>query len=137
MTKNKNVTNQQGYIALMSAIIISAVLLDITFATSASGYFLRFNGLDQEYKRRSRELAEACKNIILLQLAEGSDSIMAQTVMVGNENCFIITVRRNVPVAGDITIQTRGVVRQAVTNLQVVVAASNFSLISWEELDSS
>jgi len=64
--KNK----QTGYIALISAIIISIMLVGITFGVSQAGYFSRFGSLDAEYKKISKGLAESCINIALLKIAE-------------------------------------------------------------------
>ncbi len=50
----------RGFIALVSAIIISVILLALAVAVSSSTFFARFNGLNREYKRISLGLAESC-----------------------------------------------------------------------------
>jgi len=132
MNINGNKKGQEGYIALMSAIIISAVLVGISVSISTTGFFVRFNVLDAEYKLRSAALAESCVNVALLRLAQNPGLPAAGSVAVGNEYCNIVSVRKNG--SQQIIIQTKGVVREAVSNLQVVISSSNFSLISWEEI---
>ncbi|HVV39082.1 MAG TPA: hypothetical protein VHD31_02030 [Candidatus Paceibacterota bacterium] len=62
---------QKGFIALTSAVIISAVLLTLATTVSATSFFSRFNALNSEYKRTSLGLAESCVNATLLKIAQG------------------------------------------------------------------
>ena len=78
-----------GYIALMSVIIISLILLAFTAVLSMSGYFSRFNVLAGEYKRVSLGLAESCVNVALLKIAQGPTYQGNETVPVGANNCNI------------------------------------------------
>ena len=64
--------NQAGYIALISAIIISIILVGMTFTVSRAGYFSRFGSLDAENKRISKGLAESCVNEALLRIAQNA-----------------------------------------------------------------
>ena len=50
----------QGFIALISAVIISAVLLALATAIGSSTFFARFDALNREFKRLSLGLAESC-----------------------------------------------------------------------------
>jgi len=127
---------QQGYVALISAIIISAVLILISVGASATGFFSRFNVLDGEYKERGNQLAEACVDSELLRLAQNSGDTTTGNVSVGTGSCTVFAVLQNSPSAGEITIKTKAVVQQSVTNIEVVVAAGSLNLISWQELPS-
>ena len=126
---------QKGYIALISALVISALLVVICVAISATSFFLRFNVLDSEYKERSSELAESCVNIALLHLAQNPSNTATGNVVVGDDSCTIFSVQKDYPAAGQTTVQTKAEVRHAVTNFKVTVDV-NLSIISWQELPS-
>jgi len=59
-----------GYIALISAVIISLVLTGLAYMVARSGFFSRFDSLNAEYKRISKGMAESCANLALLELAQ-------------------------------------------------------------------
>lgn len=64
-------TPQRGFIALISAIVISTILLSLAVTLGSSTFFSRFDVLNSEYKRISLGLAEACVNSALGKI--GSD----------------------------------------------------------------
>ncbi len=49
-----------GFIALMTTIMIGAILLLLTAALARSGYAVRYQVLGMEYKTRSRTVSEGC-----------------------------------------------------------------------------
>jgi hypothetical protein len=61
--------NKDGFIALISVIIISFVLLSMTITLNFSGFSGRFNIFDSESKERSDQLADACIASARLTLA--------------------------------------------------------------------
>jgi len=63
------INKQQGFVALLSVIIISFVLVLVATTLSFTGYFTRFNILDSESKKRSESLADACIEQARLELA--------------------------------------------------------------------
>ncbi len=126
---------QPGYIALISVLIISAMLVVMATGISATSFFLRFNILDSEYKQRSSFLAEGCQNVVLFNLSKDINYTSTDNINIGSDSCKIFLVQHNFPSAGQITIQTKAVVQNAATNLQIVVD-TNLNLISREELPS-
>lgn len=95
--------HNKGYIALMSAIIISLILVGMTFSISTGGYFSRFNVLNSEYKRISLGLAESCVNSALLRVSQDYNYLPAavgDSVDVGAETCLIKSVTYGPEVAG-------------------------------------
>jgi Tfp pilus assembly protein PilX len=62
--------NQRGFVALISVIIISAVLLFLMVTAAAIAFRGRFNTLDYENKKISVGLAEACVQTAMLKLAQ-------------------------------------------------------------------
>ncbi len=90
MNRKPKTKNESGFIALMAVIVISAVLLSITFSVSAGGYFTRFNVLNGEFKRISLGLAESCVDVALLKIGEQYTTYTGnETIPVGTQNCKI------------------------------------------------
>lgn len=130
--KFKKSKSSAGFMALMSVIIISVVLLLIASTLSMTGFSGRLNILDSEYKERSLALAEACVDTALLRLAQ--DAIYAgglPSVSVGTDSCDI---RNFNPSLDPIIIETKATFQKAVTNLRVKVAKTDLSVISWQEV---
>jgi cytoskeletal protein RodZ len=124
-----------GYIALISAIIISAVLVILAVSISQTGFLARFNVADSEYKKQSSALAEACIDTALLRIAQDPTvSATSSPVNIGSNSCNIVSVQPGPPYTSTpLTIQTQGVFQDAVTNIQVKVNADTLSLLSWQE----
>jgi len=132
--------NQDGFVALISAIIISVMLLIIAVTIGMTGIFGRFNVLDSESKERSIGLAEACVDTAILKLSIDKDYLLIPAdhsiPIIGSDTCNIvsilpISIPRNFP----ITIQTQAIVNKSYTNL-VVVIDSDYAIVSWEEESS-
>ena len=124
--------NNSGYIALISSIIISILVLGIALAISSAGYFSRFDILKNEFKERSSALAEACVDTALLKLAQNQSYNGNENISVGNDQCSILATE-NAPGQKKI-IKTKATFQNAVTNLKVTVNNADLSVIYWEEL---
>ena len=128
---------QGGYIALISAVIISSLLLIITFTVNFSNFFARFNILDSEYKKVSTGLAEGCADTAILELSKdnawqpngGAGDML---VSIENKSCKICEVSNS---GAQKIIRTRAVYQKAHTNLEVTITAngSNITVDSWLE----
>lgn len=137
--KNKSFDNQSGFMALMSAIIISVVLIAITVGLSMNGFFVRSNVLNSEYKNVSSQLAEGCADGALLNLINNpAYNPSNQLYPVGSNNCTIVSVT---PSGSQRIIKTQGIYpssgpEQSYTDLQVTVTPSPGSMTvnAWEEL---
>ena len=130
-----------GFIALISAIIISAVLLVVTVTLSYSSFFARYNLLDSEYKDRSSALAEGCVDAALLKLANdpnyyannertliGSDECHIKQICLPSSNCS------KAPLSGQQIIETYANFQNACTNLSVAINQNTLAVQSWEEV---
>lgn len=132
MIKHK-LKNNNGFMALMSAIIISAVLLLIVTSLSFTGFYTRSNILDSELKEKSSALAEACVDTALLKLANdplyappsGGEYIKVDEV--SNEACTIKSI------SGSIIKTKANYNNKYFTNLEVRFNGGDLSVISWEE----
>jgi len=65
--------SQRGFIALMSTIVMAAILLSIMASTQFASFYARSDALGIENQRAALALAESCVNIALLALATSSD----------------------------------------------------------------
>lgn len=63
----------RGFIALISAIIISTVLLSVAATLDQGVFFTRFDGLNGEYRTIARHLADSCVQAALLKLRDDYD----------------------------------------------------------------
>jgi len=136
--KLKHYRNQEGFVALISVIIIAAILIVLVALIATSSFFTRFNVLDYENKKVSASLAEACAEIALVNLAKdptvypGSIPAAGQQITVDTgKTCKICSVTASSPY----TIVTRAKYNKAYTNLTVVgtLSLSNFDVTSWSE----
>ena len=117
-----------GFMALISAIIISILLLGVTLTISLTGFFSRFNVLDSESKERSIGLAEACVDAAVLDYT--TNDTIASEYPVEGETCYI---KDWSDISTTLTLITQGEVNSAYTNIKVVIKLSDMSIISWEE----
>ena len=132
MIKNK----KNGFIALISVIIISFVLLLIAITLNFIGFYGRFNILDSENKERSAELADACIETARLNLAlnntySGNDIVVN---IINNEKC---EYDANLSNSQEIT--AHACVNNAHTYYKATVntSDSNIPITSFEELPTS
>ena len=91
---------QRGFIALISSVVISTILLGLALTAGASGALSRIDALNSEYKRVSLALAESCANTALLKIAQNYNYTpgAGETVSIGTdgqgrpETCTILAV---------------------------------------------
>ena len=132
-----------GFVALVSVIIISAILLTMIFVLGASSFFARFDALDQESKRVSLGLAEACANMAMVKLAQNSSYVPASggDCVSVSDTCgaFGATrVCRICQVSGALTktILVRARYNGAYTTISVsgTIGSTNFNVTNWSEI---
>lgn len=126
--------NQSGYIALISVIIISLLLMTISVAVSFSGFFSRFSILDNEYKVISNGLAEACANTAILKVAADWSYVNSspETIAVGASSCQIISIQNSSSGSQKIVL-VQATWQKSYTNLEIKIS-NPISIDSWKEL---
>jgi hypothetical protein len=124
----------KGFIALITAIVLSLVLLTITVVVNQSGFFVRQSELTSEFKEQSLNLAKGCVNSALLKLHIDQNYVGNESVQIGTESCAIRPLLRDIPATDTLTIETQAIVHQATTNLRVVVTTPDFTVQSKYEL---
>jgi hypothetical protein len=129
MTRNKK--SNSGFIALMSAVIISVLLLLMAANLGTNGFYNRFNILDSELKERSSALAEACADTALLKLANDSTYVGPETVIVsGTDTCTIDTTTPINPRVFNVHANYNN----SYTNLQITIDVPTVIVNRWEEI---
>lgn len=135
----KKINSQSGYIALISAILISVSLLTLVIAVSFEGFYSRFSVLESEQKEISAYLAESCVNTAILKIAQDKNYSGNEDIRVGKLGCRIFSVYEfdnNNPFPPDYIIEAQGTSSDAYTNLEVQIEPSDSSIVSWTEVPS-
>ena len=135
----KNSKNKKGFIALMSVIILSVLLIVVTFTLSTSAFFTRFNVLNSEYKNISSNIADGCVDVALLNLInDHAYDPTNETVTIGTNTCTIVSIT---PLSSPRTIKVQSIYpetgsKRSYTNLEVVVTQTMSSMVvnSWKEV---
>lgn len=134
LKSNKN----GGFVALVSAVIISLVLLTLIVGTGERGFSSRFNILNSELKAMSSGLAEACVETAILKLAENDtytiNPATPEWIPVGDQGCEISSVD---PSVNPIVINTHATSSPIVAHTKLEVKIDRpapFIINSWQEI---
>lgn len=95
MKKSIYNNKQKGFVALVSTLIITIVMMLVITRASTSSFFARFDVLGSEFKRRSLGLSEACLNAALLKIAQNynyAPTSGGEVIQVGQDYCAIRSV---------------------------------------------
>ena len=132
---------EQGFVALMSVIIISAIVLMYLFTVGTAAFFNRFDTLDNENKRISLGLAEACVNASMLRMSQGTpaNGICISTLggtCGGIDPQLVCKICTTISGAGTATTTTHAVWRGAFSTVQAVfdTAPGSYKIKDWREL---
>jgi hypothetical protein len=128
----KHHRDERGYIALISILILSAVLLVTTLSLAQFGIASRYFILDLEYKTVSEKLAEGCVHIARIRAYNDPtyEVNSPTTIAIGDGTCTFESVS---PSGDETTIEVSNTSGNAVTNYEVVVDNTNGDFLSWEE----
>ncbi|MES3005822.1 MAG: hypothetical protein V4664_02650 [Patescibacteria group bacterium] len=122
-----------GFIALITTIIISIILLTIITGVSAMSFGLRFNILNSELKTKSTRLAEACAETAILNLVQNSSYGGRETIFVKGSPCYICQVDT---LGVNKVIYTQASSSNMYSNLKVQIEPTSGRVISWLETNS-
>ncbi len=120
----------QGFVALMSAIIISAVLMLTVVAGALSGIYARSNVLDAELKSRSRAVADACLEQALLLVTNNPSYADTEYQKFNDLDACELTITGAAPTK---TFVIQGSSTNAVTNLSATYDTGTKALTSLAE----
>jgi hypothetical protein len=122
--------DEKGFIALISVIIVSAILMLVATTLSLGGFFTRFNVFNSEIKDRSNALAEACVDEAFIQTAKNPSYSGGDTLTFTDGDCQISTFTPSTV----ITFKTKGRFQNSHTNFLISYNTASHSVISWEEI---
>lgn len=115
--------NNKGFIALISVVIISFVLLLVATTLGLKGFFSRFNVLDSENKAKSAGLANGCIEAARLKLANNTSF-----TTLSDTDIFINTEKCTYRISSGGKIKAWSIVNKAQTYYGVIVDTGNPSL---------
>ncbi len=124
---------KDGFVALISVLLIATILLLIVSTLNFTGYVARVSVLDSELKEMSQSLAEGCLNIGIIKLAGNSNLTLTtpETHSINNYPCQIISIQANGYYK---TIVTQAIVNDIYTNLKTDIDPTSLKVVSQIEL---
>ena len=145
--------SRRGFVALISATLMSLILVGLAVTSATAGFFSRFNVLSVEFKHIADGLTESCANAALLKISQDytyAPSGGGEVVQVGVESCVIesVTYVADAPNHRETaTIKVHGTHRKSFSSLTIKAIIqdpmlaptslpfpSNISIISWENM---
>lgn len=122
-----------GYVATISAIIITGIVLAVAVAFSSGNFLGRFDSQNVETKDLSWYIAHSCLEYARARLSRGSYS-GNEIVPVGTYQCSILSLTQN---ATSTIIRSTATVNGKSSNLRLTVNNSTLRTIQLEEVTSS
>lgn len=126
-----SVSRNGGFIALLSALIVSATIIVIILTLGQRAYLHRINTADAYFKTRSRALAYGCAETALLKLTSNSSYAGNEIINVASDTCKIISVTSG---GSGRVISVQGAYQNSYTDYKVTVATSTVSILGLEEV---
>lgn len=122
--------NKEGYIAIISAIIITAILAVIALVFSSSNFLGRFDTENAEMKDVSRELTHGCLEYARLQLSLNNSYAGGELRTIASSTCYILWVQTQ---GQNKIVQATSTVNNKNTNLKLTINGTTLKTISEEE----
>ena len=114
-----------GFVALMSVIIISVIILSLVLSVSASSFYARFDAQGSEFKGISLALAESCMQMALLKISQDRSyrpGVDGEVVTVNDTSCTIDSVIVLHPTSPEmLLVRTRGQYQHSFSNLEATI----------------
>jgi hypothetical protein len=152
--KNKNILQKKkGFVALLSAIIIAALLVGLSLTVSNSEFAAESSVLDSELKKTSAYLADSCADSALYNISHeytytvpvhGQDITVASntcsivSIMYGTENTSTHSKLATIQVSATYrTVQTRETIIAQIHNpsySKALLTDRDITIVSWTEL---
>lgn len=110
--------NEQGFVALISTIIITALLLILVVSLSTAAFALSSSGIEAADMVRARAVAQSCGRLTLLRLAADPKFTGNSTIYIYGHQCKVGAI----DFSGDsLKFQTSVVVSHAVAGVEFLV----------------
>jgi len=135
LSSRTDIPRQRGFIVLISAIVISFVLLISVVAVAQKGVTGRYLLLTLENKSISAAAAEGCIEIARVKIASNASytvlSSAPVTLPVGSGSCTITSVTIS---GSNSIVSTTASSTGATTNLVATVHSATGDIVSWSEV---
>lgn len=128
-----NPTFSAGYVGIISALIISAIIIIVIMTVGQVSFLSRVAISDTHLKGKSRALAEACVDYALLRLTSNASYAGNETITVASDTCRVVSI---VASSTGRVISAQGKFQSAVTDIQAIVASATVSIVGWKEVRS-
>jgi hypothetical protein len=123
--------NNKGFFAVITAIVLSILVLMISVSLSLWSFNTRFNSLGLESKDKSWSLARGCIEEAIFQMRSSTAYTGSSTVTIGSSTCTILTITAS---GTGRVIQTEAAANNRTTNLQALYNSSTNSILYLREL---
>ena len=139
MKTRHQVNKENGFIAMLATVVLSAVVLAVILSLSSTSVAFRVSVLGGEFKTKSKAFAEACVQVAIGKIINNPEyaGVMEQ-VSIGDITCKIVSVTK---LNHQYTIRIQSVYpvsspSGAYTNLEVVFSLNDdyFEIVSRKEL---
>ena len=129
-------TNHAGFVALISIVMLSVVLLGATISLAQFGIANRFFILDLENKNVSEQLAEACIHVARIYVYNDPlfNPQSPVTLSIGEKTCTIHSVIPRSPENNESTVNVQATSGNSVTNMQAIFDVRDGRIISLMQL---
>jgi hypothetical protein len=127
-------TNERGFFALISVLIISSMLLGMTLSLGEAGIMRRFAVLLFEHKHTSEKRAETCVSyaqILVFNDPTFTITTPTQFEIRTRDTCTIVALTINDKLR---TVKAQGISGEAYTNLLVEIDRASGHIVSFEEV---
>jgi hypothetical protein len=129
-TKNYKLKTNNGFIALVTVLIIFAIALLIGLSVSLLSISEAQMGLKKSQSSQSTYLANLCAEDALMKLKEDINYSGNETIEIGGGSCQIL------PIEGNWTIKTIANFENQVKKIKIIVSQVNPQMLisSWQEV---
>lgn len=135
--KRKGLNTKRGFVALISSIILSLILLGLTLRVSSGNFSARANALNSEFKSISVALARSCSQIALLKLSQEYWYIPEENgdrITIEENTCIIKKINHDIEDSSThikkVLVITESSYRGAFTTLYTEILMTNPSFVS-------
>lgn len=120
-----------GYVAIVSALILVALLSIIALALSSSALFTRYNTQVLNARKNSEFLSDSCLQIAMLKLAASSSYAGNETQTIGSSTCQILPI---VTLGSNKILEALASSSDSSVDLKLTIDATTFTKVSLEEI---
>lgn len=125
-----NYPKEGGYVAVVTAVIVTLIVSLISLVTSNTSYLGRVDTTRLESKAMSRKIADACLDHARLRLAYGG-YLGNETVSFNTFSCYISPI---VTSGGNKTVTAKSTIDDKTTKLELIVSATALTTVSLKEI---